>query len=138
MKETVKEPCCDKCGQSLPQPPPLTTSEKITQAKKLLKESRAYLGLKSEPIFELLIDILGDLEQRPTVTFPPIQTFPTLPPNGTVPWNPPLPTPYFGDPLPGRWPTTTCQSTGEKTTHPVALSQADGFVAPASDSFRHD
>lgn len=138
--ETPKEPCCEKCGQSLPTPPPLTTRERIERLAKViagLKPSLCKVALAD------IAEILTELESRPQLSFTP-----TLPPIQTVPWNPPIyppavPTyPTTGDPLPSRWPTVTCRNAPEKTSYPhakiEAVSDATGYVPPAGDSFRHD
>lgn len=141
--ETPKEPCCEKCGQSLPAPPPLTTRERIERLAKViagLKPSLCKVALAD------IAEILTELEARPAVNFnplwsPPIQTAPL--PNVYPPIYPPAsPTyPTTGDPLPSRWPTVTCRNAAEKTSYPhakiEAVSDATGYVPPAGDS-RHD
>ena len=135
VKETPKEPCCEKCGQSLPTPPPLTTSGKIDAAEALLKE---WPSGADDAFAKAVIEILRELEKRPYIntvltSVPPIQTWPPYAPN-TVPI-PQFhePRPYTGDPVYPTYPTVTCQSgqnTAAKSPTPFAVnstSQADGF-----------
>lgn len=114
VKETPKEPCCEKCGQSLPQPPPLTISERIDRLAETVKH--LMLGRTLRHFLADIVEVLRELEKRPvfnyTLTQPPVPIFPpTLPPNGTIPWTPDKT--YIGDPPPNHWPTTTCRNTNE-------------------------
>lgn len=112
MKEIAKSPCCEKCGQSLPTPPPLTVKEKIADLRAYLKSTIGF-GSTTRVALNKILDVLEDLESRQPFTFT------NLPPVGTVPWNPspmiyppvnPLPT--TGDPISPPSYTISC-STGE-------------------------
>ena len=129
VKEKTSDPCCEKCGQSLPPKPPLplTLREKIDR---LRSEWGANPRVRRVSIFFVIhriLDILEELESR-QVTFTP------LPPNQT-PWPTPFspnvyPRPTTGDPLPSQRPTVTCRNSGTavKTTFPHAMIESVNAV----------
>lgn len=108
---TVTKACCEKCGQSLPQRPPLTTREKIEALK-----SEKY-GKGAKGLIDAIVEILLELEARPRLSFA-TQTVPYTPPWG--PYIPPNhPWPNTGDPLPP-FPKIICNSCTAETNIPPA------------------
>lgn len=133
LKETPKEPCCEKCGQSLPTPPPLTLAGKISKLKSAVSPNLRNRRISLHEAFLTLLDILAELEARPAVNFnplwtPPIQVAPL--PNVYPPIVPIQPT--TGDPVCPTYPTVTCRNTAEKTTYPHAKIEAVNAVSDAT------
>jgi len=135
--EKPKEPCCEKCGQSLPQPPPLTVSGKIEEMRKM---TNALVSIKTRALFLLLAEILDELEKRPAFNFAPL----TQPPTQTVPYIPPYnPWPgQTGEPVwPNTYPRIICNTNevsargSESFTARGPVSDATGYV---EEGWRHD
>lgn len=110
ISEKLEGPCCEKCGQSLPQAS-LTTREKINALK-----SDKY-GTEKKGLVDSIVEILLELEARPslTVSVPSAtQTPPYVPPYPLAPYVPcpNTPWPNTGDPLP-TYPRVTCRNVVE-------------------------
>lgn len=128
--------CCEKCGQNLPAEP-VTTREKIEYLKSRFQPE---FGIKA--LIEKLVEILLELEARPTYSITSVP-FPSVP---TIPWQPyPNPSPnipYVGDPPYDQWPKVICANpdgTAGKTVfclgaaNSSAVSDATGHAEPTDD-----